>query len=183
MKMQASSILLPVLGLILWIVPPAAGQDLTVFAGALVPGSLNEDNLRTSLESGPVWGFRLSTSFVPLLGLEHTLAFSPDYLAPSRNAAGRDAKGLVYSTNLIVNLPSGSAVPYLTAGVGLIRQYGSSDLPVGTKFAFNYGGGLKAPRMWGPFGLRFDARGYTATGVFSRKLNIFELSAGLLFSF
>lgn len=183
MKMQMCRSVLPVLGLLFWLVMPAAGQDVTVFAGALVPGNLTEDNLRTSLDNGPVWGFRLSTSFVPMLGLEHTLAFSPDYLAPSRRPAGRDAKGLVYSTNLIVNLPTGAAVPYLTAGVGLIRQYGSSDLPVGTKFAFNYGGGLKAPRMWGPFGLRFDARGYTATGVVSRKLNIFELSAGVLFSF
>ncbi len=163
--------------------PPVAGQDFTVFAGAAVPGNVTRDNLRINLDNGPVWGFRLSTGFVPMLGLEHTLAFSPDYLAPSRDPAGRDSKGLIYSTNLIVNLPSGNAVPYLTAGVGLIRQYGAGDLPVGTKFAFNYGGGLKAPGMWGPFGLRFDARGYTATGVLSRKLNIFELSAGVMFSF
>jgi hypothetical protein len=83
---------------------------------------------------------------------------------------------------MIIDIPVHRVVPYLTAGVGLIHQYGDSDLPVGTKFALNYGGGLKLPRLAGPLGLRFDLRGYRA-GAFSGSLNLFEVSGGILVSF
>ena len=73
-------------------------------------------------------------------------------------------------------------VPYFTVGAGLIHQYGASNTPVGTKFAFNYGGGLKFPRIAGPLGLRFDMRGYRA-GTVSNKVNMLEVSGGLLLSF
>ena len=69
-----------------------------------------------------------------------------------------------------------------TGGVGLIHQYGSPDLPVGTKFAVNYGGGLKFPRLVGPLGLRFDARGYTAVDTSGSSLNMLEVTAGVLLS-
>ena len=74
-------------------------------------------------------------------------------------------------------------MPYVTAGLGLIHQYGADRLPIGTKFAINYGGGLKFPKLLGRAGLRFDARGYTATGVFSHTVNMFEVSGGVMFSF
>lgn len=118
-----------------------------------------------------------------MLGLEHTLAFSSDYLFPSNISAITNAKGFVYNSNLIINVPSHRMVPFVTAGLGLIHQYGSPNLPVGTKFAFNYGGGLKFPKLLGPLGLRFDARGYTATGIFSQHLNIFEVTGGVLINF
>jgi hypothetical protein len=55
-------------------------------------------------------------------------------------------------------------------------------MPVGTRFAFNYGGGLKFPRLIGPLGLRFDMRGYRA-GIVSNKMNILEVTGGALISF
>jgi hypothetical protein len=157
-------------------------QDLTLFFGGTVPGDLQHDLGKIRLDNGPVWGFRLGWGFVPLLGFEQTVAFSPDYLFPE-NPPASDSKGFILNTNLILQLPTGRIVPYGTFGIGLIWQYGSPNLPVGGEFAINYGGGLKLPRMWGPFGLRFDARGYTASKVLSSKLNIFELSGGLLISF
>ncbi len=160
-----------------------AAADLTFFVGGVKPGKLSVEGVKTALDSSPVFGFRLATSFVPMLGMEHTLAFSSDYLFPEGIASITEAKGIVFNSNLIVNIPAGRAVPYVTAGIGLIHQYGSPDLPVGTKFAVNYGGGLKLPRLWGPIGLRFDARGYTATSVFSSSLSMLEVSAGALISF
>ncbi len=161
--------------------------DLTAYVGGVKPGQLSVDNVKTSLDSSPVFGFRLGLNFVPMLGMEHTVAFSSDYLVPHNISAITNPKGFVYNANLIVSLPLGRTVPYVTAGIGLIHQYGNSDLPseaqVGTKFAFNYGGGMKFPRLWGPFGLRFDLRGYTATGVFSSSLSMFEVTGGLLISF
>ncbi len=94
------------------------------------------------------------------------------------------AKGFEYNANLIFNIPVPGKilVPYITAGAGLLHQYGDVDEPVGTKFAFNYGGGLKFPHVAGPLGLRLDLRGYRA-GILSNKLNLFEISGGVLFSF
>ena len=74
-------------------------------------------------------------------------------------------------------------MPYVTAGLGLISQWGSDNLPIGTKFAINYGGGLKLRKLAGPLGFRIDARGYTAVKVFSRAFNMFEISGGILLSF
>jgi hypothetical protein len=155
--------------------------DLTFFVGGVKPGSINYNNVRTSLDGSPVWGIRLGTNFVPFFGMEHTLAFSSDYLFPSGVSSIKEARGFVYNSNLMFNLPVGQVVPYITAGAGLLHQYGDASMPVGTKFAFNYGGGLKFPRLIGPLGVRVDLRGYRA-GVFSNKLNIFEVTGGVLLS-
>lgn len=165
------------------IAAPASAGDLTAYVGGVKPGKLNADNVKTALDSSPIFGFRLQTNFIPAIGIEHTLAFSSDYLFPRDLPAITSAKGFVYNSNLVVSIPAGHAVPYVTAGFGFIRQYGSPDLPVGTKFATNYGGGLKFPKLFGPLGLRFDARGYTALRVFSKSLNMLEVSGGVMLSF
>jgi hypothetical protein len=81
----------------------------------------------------------------------------------------------------MITLPAVKFEPYLTAGIGLVHQYGSSDLPVGTKPAFNYGGGVKVPCIRGPFGVRFDIRGYRA-GFVTDTVNMLEISGGLMIS-
>jgi hypothetical protein len=158
--------------------------DLTFYVGGVNPGTINYEDIKAILDSGPVFGFRFGTKFVPHFGAEHTLGFSSDYLFPQNIESITEAKGFVYNSNLIFELPMPvkHAVPYITAGAGLIYQYGDTDMPVGAKFAFNYGGGLKVPHLAGPVGLRFDIRGYTA-GMFSDKVNILEMSGGVLFSF
>jgi hypothetical protein len=160
---------------------PLQATDLTFFVGGVHPGSVSYHNVKTALDGSPVVGFRFRTNIVPSFGMEHTLAFSSDYLFPPSTTI-KEAKGFVYNSNMIIDIPVHRVVPYFTAGVGLIHQYGDSDLPVGTKFAFNYGGGLKLPRLAGPLGLRFDLRGYRA-GAFSGSLNLFEVSGGILVSF
>ncbi len=162
---------------------PVPAADLTFYVGGVKPGSITFNDTKTMLDSSPIFGARLGTKIVPHFGTEHTLGFSSDYLFPRNIEAVRNARGFVYNSNLIFDLPVPfeHAVPYITAGAGLIHQYGDSNLPVGTKFAVNYGGGLKMPRMAGPVGLRFDIRGYSA-GVFSNKLNLLEISGGVMFS-
>ena len=162
---------------------PAFPSDLTVFVGGVKPGAASSGGEKISLDGSPIFGLRLKNDIVPLFGMEHTLAFSSDFLFPRGIQSVTDAKGFVLNSNLIITIPVGKSAPYITAGIGLIRQYGSADLPVGTKFASNYGGGVKFPRLAGPLGVRFDVRGYRATGIFSGGLNIFEASAGLLLSF
>jgi len=171
----------------------AYAADFTFFVGGAIPGKLTADRILAAgqtfqeLKNGPVFGFRLNTNFVPMIGLEHTLGFSTDYLTPQVVLNPGSSRGFIYSTNLLINLPVGGAVPYATAGVGLIRQYGSSNPPIGTRFAFNYGGGLKFPRLVGALGLRLDVRGYRAASIggisSTNGFNIIEASGGLLLSF
>ncbi len=170
-----------VLAVFILIAASSNAADLTFFVGGLNPGSVTYKDVKTSLDNSPVYGVRFATNIVPSFGLEHTLGFSSDYLYPHSVSAIKDAKGFVYNSNLIFNMPVGKIVPYLTAGVGLLHQYGDSDMPVGTRFAVNYGGGLKFPRLIGPMGLRFDMRGYRVGSV-SNKLNIFEVTGGVVFS-
>ena len=182
MKTRNTLCLVVILGLASIFAMPLSAGDFTFFVGGVKPGSINYHDVKTSLDGSPVYGFRLGTNFVPFLGMEHTVAFSSDYLFPRNVSAIKNAKGFVYSGNLIVNVPVGRVVPYFTAGIGLIHQYGDQDLPVGNKFAFNYGGGLKFPRLAGPVGLRFDMRGYRAGNV-SNKLNMLEVSGGVMLAF
>jgi hypothetical protein len=161
---------------------PAFGADITAFVGGARPGSINIDSFQQSLDSGPVYGVRAAADFVPMLGHEHTLAFSSDYLFPKGSLSISQAKGFTYSSNLILNFPSRRIVPYATAGLGIIHQYGDKNLPVGTKFALNYGGGLKFPKILGPLGFRFDTRIYSAIGLGGSSLNMVEVTGGLLIS-
>jgi hypothetical protein len=171
----------------------AYSSDFSLFVGAELPGSVKRDDVKTPLDNGPVYGLRFGNDFVRQLGTEHTLAISPDFLFPSEKwvcipedecpPGVEKAKGFIYSSNLRLNFPDidKRMVPFLTAGVGLIHQYGDRNLPVGTMFAFNYGGGVKFPNLAGPLGARVDLRGYRA-GMFSKKLNMAELSVGLMIS-
>jgi hypothetical protein len=180
--MQNAHRIMRVFAVILVLAGSLPASDLTFFVGGLNPGTISYKDVKTSLDKSPVYGFRLATTFVPKFGLEHTLAFSSDYLFPHNVSAIKDANGFVYNSNLILNMPIGKIIPYLTAGAGLLHQYGDRDMPVGTRFAFNYGGGLKFPRLIGPLGLRFDMRGYRA-GIVSNKMNILEVTGGALISF
>ena len=164
-------------------VAKANAADFTLFVGGVNPGSISLSGISKSLDSSAVIGGRFSHGLLPFVGMEHTVAFSPDYLFPAQPTVVKETKGFVYSADLIVNIPAGKIVPYVTAGAGFIHQYGSPEVPVGTKFAFNYGGGVKVPKILGPMGLRFDVRGYTAMGVFSTSVNILEVSGGVLFGF
>ena len=148
--------------------------DITLFGGVQNPGKLTINNVTRNPELGGVFGARFSGGTV--IGFEQTLAFSPDFLESSRWAFNAQS-------NLHVGIPVGRVVPYATAGVGLITTFGDSVLDIGTKFAVNYGGGVKLRKLAGPLGMRFDVRGYSVPSVFSQTLNFVEGSVGLLFSF
>jgi len=157
-------------------------SDLTFYVGGINPGNLQNGNLQINLDGGAVYGFRLNIGFVPTVGLEQTFGFSSHFLAPSGLPEGQDSHGFIYNANVIVNIPLKSFTPYATAGAGFIWQHGSDNLPVGGEFAVNYGGGIKF-KLFGPTGLRFDARGYSTTKVHDNGLNMFEASVGFFVKF
>src|SRR5205085_999909 len=110
-----------------------------------------------------------------IVGHEHTIAYSPNFI-------DSNTKALILNSNLLVQAPLVVAKPYVTAGVGLIHTTGSGLSNVGTKFAFNYGAGVKFSIL-GPVGGRFDVRGYAIPSIQSQTMNIIEVSLGAVFSF
>ena len=165
----------------------AAILDLTAFGGYQNPGKL-------TFETAPGQAGNLVTNFNPktfgvfgarfghggLIGGEHTLAYSPNFLDSSTHA-------YIYHSNLRV-MPTISFVkPYATAGVGVVATSGSTIADIGTKFGFNYGGGVT---FTGPIvGVNLDVRGYAVPKVSvagyttQPRLDILKASAGITFHF
>jgi hypothetical protein len=167
--------------------PPANASDLTLFGGIHRAGRLTFSSAPASASSfiktfDPrtfgVFGARYSHGRV--IGGEHTVAFAPNFIES-------DTRAFIYHSNLLIQAPLPILKPYGTAGAGLVHAGGSSAAAFGTKFAFNYGGGVKVTTD--PIGLSLDVRGYTAPRIsvpgFSvqQRLDFVQVTVGAVISF
>jgi hypothetical protein len=182
-------------GVLLWIVmgAPVYANDVTLFGGIQRHGTVTLNIPNPGPFVSPA-GSRIPADFNPtnfgvfgfsvahggLVGGEHTLAFSPNFIE-SKTAA------MTYHSNLLVQAPLATIRPYATAGLGFVIPFGNGIGDVGTNLALNYGGGLKVFPA-GRAGIRFDVRGHTipigrteAPFVPSQALNIVEVSVGFVF--
>jgi hypothetical protein len=158
----------------------AENRDFTIFAGVQFPGSVNLTDATTGvtqtfsdpLNSG-LFGIRYGRGRV--IGHEETFAYSNKFLDDHSHS-------IILNGNLMVSIPTPVLKPYATAGMGTVWSWGSGPTDIGSKFAVNYGGGLKI-RPAGPVGIRFDARGYSVFSVQNQTLNIGEVTVGILFAF
>ncbi len=163
----------------------AKAADLSVYTGYLNPGGVSLNNVFDGLQlrGSSIYGVRFEADYRDVLGIEENVAFTPNLVRSDFFSINTDVRGFLYHSNLVLNVPMGHMVPYATAGIGLIKPYGPGLQPFGTRFAFNYGGGVKFRRLAGPLGLRLDVRGYSVPDVSAQTLNMFEASAGLVFTF
>ena len=166
--------------------------ELVLYGGSQKPGTLTFNDL-TEVPSnllegtwGGTFGVRFSAGRV--IGIEQNISFSPRFAVSGVHAFQTD-------TNLILQAP-GKIVPYATAGIGYIRTWGQDSYPedldtakivafafnIGSKFAVNYGGGIKIRRVMGPMGFHFDVRGYTVPSARDDGLNFIQMSAGPVFT-
>ncbi len=169
----------------------AQKYNFSVFGGWNKPGKVTVANVQSGLNGNSMVGARFEADFAKIFGWENTFAYSPNFGKPDFLVTSGDSRALIYSSNLVLNAPIGHITPYATVGLGLVTSKRLLSQPAqvlnfeefGTKFAVNYGGGLKLTRLAGPLGLRFDVRGYTLPDVFSQRLNILEVSGGIMLSF
>jgi hypothetical protein len=97
------------------------------------------------------------------------------------------AKAFLVDFNGAYNFPRVNfkrAEPFVTGGAGAVMAESRTILPVfiqdaDTFFAFNYGGGIKANKLWGPLGLRADLRGRTMPNFKGYGLTWFEMTGGI----
>ena len=178
-----------------WVVSAGTlqAQDLTVFGGFQHPGTLtlrsgvagigsavgvlpgtSPGEVQIDPNDFGILGIRLYRAAAPL-GLEHTVAYSPNFIATGGRA-------FLYSTNLRLEFPAGRLRPYATAGGGLFYGGGTGVGRFGAKYSINYGGGVLVG-FTGLIGLRFDARMYSIRGIDDHSLNLLESSAGIFVGF
>jgi len=195
-------------------VPAYADGDITIFgavqrqgkltlqsASATVNPCVTTFSSQCNFDPGNFGVFGARFSHGKIVGGEHTLAYVPDFL-------GGNAKAFIYNSDFMVQAPLPKVRPYAVAGLGTIFTWGSTNgqpafSKIGTKFALNYGGGLKIFPA-GPVGVRFDIRGYaipsaafnlsTLPGAVNQgalatvksqtqTLNLLEVGLGVVFKF
>ena len=159
---------------------PVQASDLTLFGGMQHPGKLTlrsaARGTTTLLDSRTFGTFGMRVSHGNVVGSEHTLAYSPNFISSDNSAFN-------YHSNFIVHIPLGVVRPYATAGLGTVYIRGDGLQAIkGGKFAVNYGGGVKF-KLAGSLGGQIDARGYTLPSVLNESLHVLEVSVGIVFTF
>ena len=185
--------------------PAYAAGDLTLFGAAQHQGKLTLQSAQSTITTtdnfnpGTFGSFGIRFSHGKIFGGEHTFQYAPNFLSG-------DSKAIIYHSDFMLQAPLPKIRPYATAGLGLIATWGetSSGLPaiskIGTRFAMNYGGGVKVFPA-GPVGVRADIRGFVIPGATfnipvnlpagvattvqsqSHTLNLLEVSLGVVFKF
>ena len=137
--------------------------DVTVFGGAQNPGKLtfetapgSANNFIQTFDPHTFGVMGLRFGHGGLLGGEHTISYSPNFLEGGTHAVNLHSNLRVMPTFAFVK-------PYATAGLGAIFTGGNTLADFGTKFGFNYGGGVTL--SGGPLGVNLDVRGYTIPKV------------------
>jgi hypothetical protein len=163
----------------------AAGQ-FSLYAGYMNPGDLNLESLQEGfgLRSSGHYGARAEFDFLRYFGIEQNIGFSPRLVRSSLFAdQASDVRGFFYSSNFMLNIAYGRFVPYVVAGIGFVKPWGSEFALFDAKLAGDFGGGIKLNRIVGPLGLRFDIRGWRTTDIADQGGAYFlDASGGLTFS-
>ena len=161
---------------------PAFAEDneLTLFAGGQFPGKINLQSAgsgATQIVNDPfnVGVFGVRFGHVKVWGHEQTFAYTPNFL-------DSNSKSIILNSNIVIQAPFPVVRIYASAGPGTLISWGSGVTDLGSKFALNYGGGVKV-KPAGPVGVRFDARAYSVFSVQSQTLKMFEVTAGVYFAF
>jgi hypothetical protein len=190
-------------------IPAHAASDLTIFGAAehqgklTLQGATQTATITSNLDPRTFGVFGIRYGHGKVIGGEHTLAYAPNFI----DTGGR---AFFYHSNLRVQFPFSVITPYGTAGLGTIFTWAKNQTAtatdfadIGTKFAINYGGGVKVLSK-GPVGVQFDIRGYTLPSVSfnlpiagqsnlpiagqtiktsSQSLNFFQYGFGIVFNF
>jgi hypothetical protein len=167
----------------------ARAIDLTAFGGVQRQGKLTLQsapgttvNLLRTINATNFGVFGVRFGHGKIFGGEHTLAYAPNFI-------DADTKAIIYNSDFRLQAPLPVVRPYGVVGLGLIGTSGEGVGRFGTKFALNYGGGVKVLPA-GPVGIAVDVRGYSVPStefrVFATEnqtVNFLEVSVGVVFKF
>jgi hypothetical protein len=173
---------------LMFIMNSSAGAiDLTAFGGVQRQGKLTlrgapgtTANLLRTINGTNFGVFGVRIGHGNVFGGEHTLAYAPNFI-------DADTKAFIYNSDIRLQAPLPVVRPYGVVGLGLIATSGEGVGRFGTKFAINYGGGVKFLPA-GPVGINVDVRGYSVPSVEfkvftteNQTVNFVEASVGIVF--
>src|SRR5689334_11962550 len=162
---------------------PAFSSDLTLFGGVQRAGKITLQNSASAVPSLITFNPKNFGTFGIRAGVGKQVVGTETTFAYSSNMIDSGVRAVILNQNLNVQLPLPKVKPYASVGLGSVFTKGTGTLDIGSKFAINYGGGLKFFPVGGPVGGRIDVRNYTLPSVQSQTLNMFEVSVGVVFSF
>lgn len=184
-------VLLAATGLVPWVA--AQRVEINPYAGGILSPRTAEIGVgRFDLKQEGLYGIRAAFPVSPRLGIEGNFGYVNHFKFEDSDIRSR---GVLWEASALYHFNLEQVRPFVTAGVGGITAivdedepgFGTGQTPVfgdrDTFFTFSYGGGLKAPRLWGPLGLRGDVRGRTAPNLMGAAVTWLELTGGLTLSF
>ena len=183
-----SQFLVATLAIVFFSLPShAEGADVTLFGGIQHSGKLtfqsapgSTTNLVQNFDPKTFGVFGLRIGHGKLLGGEHTIEYAPNFI-------DSNSRAFIVHSNLRVQPSLSFVKPYATAGIGFIHSGGGSPTSFGSKFAFNYGGGVTL--AGGPIGINMDLRGYAVPQVkvvgftTQQRMDFIQATAGISFRF
>jgi opacity protein-like surface antigen len=165
---------------------PYAGGIPAISSADLSSGSFD-------LKRDGIYGVRASVFLRSNLEIEGSFGYINHFEFKNSDPKSRgilwEASGL-YRFDL-----EGKVKPFVAFGVGGLTAvvdenkpaFAEGSTPVfgdkDTFFTFSYGGGVKAPMLWGPLGLRADARGRTLPNLLGKGVTWLELTGGITLTF
>ncbi len=146
-----------------------------------------------------MYGLKGSVNLTPNFELEGNFGYLNHF---ELEGSDPQSRGLLWEAGGNLDIPVGEHLhPFVSGGIGGMTAVIDSDVldPTNnnpgsanmfgqrlddgdTFFVVSYGGGLKAERLWGPMGLRFDLRGRTMPHIFGDSATWLETTGGLTFS-
>ncbi len=167
---------------------PAQRIEIHPYAGGmLIPGSVPFGNGQFELRQQAMYGVRTDFFVGRHFEFGGNFAYLDDIKFKGTNP---DTQAYLWEANGSYRFDLEGFKPFLMAGIGGLTvdnnsvQIANQPFVDGNYLTFSYGGGLKAPRLWGPMGLRGDIRGRTLPNFVGGDATTWlELTGGLTFTF
>lgn len=172
---------------------PAQKFEIHPYAGFFFPDSFDFGSGSQEFKEEGIYGVKGGFFLTRNIEIEGNFGYINHFELEKTDP---ESRGILWEASGLYHLPyiKHRFQPYVTAGVGGITavvddddgRFVPSELRVfedgDTFFTFSYGGGIKAPRLWGPLGLRGDVRGRTIPNLHGEASSWLELTGGIILS-
>ncbi len=159
--------------------------------GALGPSSINSGSSSFELKNQGIFGIRADFFVTRRIELGGNFAYLNHFEFENSDW---NSRGYLWEANGNYRFDLEKFKPFLGVSVGGITVDRDPvtvqvvpPVPLldnrATFLTFSYGGGIKAPAIWGPVGLRTDIRGRTLPNLLGESSTWLEMTGGLTFTF
>ena len=167
--------------------------ELNPYAGGvLTPSSVDSGSSSFDFKEEGIYGIRGTYFLTKHIEIEGNFGYINHF---EFEESDPESRGYLWEAGANYRFDLEKFKPFVSFGVGGITtsvdedapEFQNASTPVfgdgDTFFTFSYGGGVKAPKLWGPVCLRVDARARTIPNLHSESTTWLELTGGITLSF